>query len=119
MGALYDSTDIYLMSPTADNMPLSLLECFAAGLPVVSSNAGGIPSMIEDQQTGLLFASNDHRAMAACALRLLEEPGLASRLAAKAQGQCAQYSWSQIGPQWMALYGCLRSQRLDSSISSV
>ena len=43
MAALYDTADIYLMSPNADNMPLSLLECFAAGLPVVSSKAGGIP----------------------------------------------------------------------------
>ena len=78
MGALYNSADIYLMSPNADNMPLSLLECFAAGLPVVSSSAGGIPNIVEDQVSGLLFAPNDHQAMAACALRLLEEPGLAS-----------------------------------------
>jgi glycosyltransferase involved in cell wall biosynthesis len=104
MPALYDSADIYLMSPNADNMPLSLLECFAAGLPVVSSNAGGIPNIVQDQRNGLLFAPNDHRAMAACALRLLEEPGLASRLAANAQTQCAQYSWPEIGPQWIGLY---------------
>jgi len=43
MTALYDASDVYLMSPDADNMPLSVLECFASGLPVVSSNAGGIP----------------------------------------------------------------------------
>jgi glycosyltransferase involved in cell wall biosynthesis len=104
MGALYNSADIYLMSPDADNMPLSLLECFAAGLPVVSSSAGGIPNIVEDQVNGLLFAPNDHRAMAACALRLLEEPGLASFLAGNAQAQCARYSWSAIGPQWIALY---------------
>ena len=104
MGALYDSADIYLMSPDADNMPLSLLECFASGLPVVSSSAGGIPNIVEDQNTGLLFPPNDHQAMAACALRLLEEPALASRLAAKAQLQCARYAWSNIGPQWIAHY---------------
>ena len=104
MAALYDSADIYLMSPDADNMPLSLLECFAAGLPVVSSSAGGIPGMIEDQTNGLLFAPGDHRAMAACALRFLEEPGLASRLAANARATCSRYSWTAIGPQWMALY---------------
>jgi glycosyltransferase involved in cell wall biosynthesis len=104
MGALYDSADIYLMSPDADNMPLSLLECFAAGLPVVSSSAGGIPDIVEDQMNGLLFAPNDHHAMAACALRLLEEPGLGSRLAGNALNQCARYSWSAIGPHWTALY---------------
>jgi glycosyltransferase involved in cell wall biosynthesis len=105
MAALYDAADIYLMSPNADNMPLSLLECFAAGLPVVASNAGGVPNMVQDQVNGLLFAPDDHRAMAACALRLLEEPGLASRLAANARGQCARYEWAVIGPQWLALYG--------------
>jgi glycosyltransferase involved in cell wall biosynthesis len=104
MAALYNSADIYLMSPNADNMPLSLLECFSAGLPVVSSDAGGIPNMVQDQVNGLLFAINDHQAMAACALRLLEEPGLAACLASNAQAQCARYAWSEIGPQWLAVY---------------
>jgi glycosyltransferase involved in cell wall biosynthesis len=116
MAALYDSADIYLMSPNADNMPLSLLECFAAGLPVVSSDAGGIPNMVQDQVNGLLFAIDDHQAMAACALRMLEEPGLASRLAANAQAQCDRYAWSEIGPQWRAVYF---QQRLDASINCV
>jgi glycosyltransferase involved in cell wall biosynthesis len=115
MAALYDSADIYLMSPNADNMPLSVLECFAAGLPVVSSNAGGIPNIIEDQNTGLLFALDDHVAMAACSLRLLEEPGLAARLAANARSWCAKYAWSAIGPQWTALY----RYRSLASINSV
>jgi glycosyltransferase involved in cell wall biosynthesis len=104
MGGLYDSADVYLMSPDADNMPLSLLECFAAGLPVVSSSAGGIPNMVTDQINALLFAPNDHQAMAACALRLLEEPGLASRLAGNARAQCDRYAWTAIGPQWTTLY---------------
>jgi glycosyltransferase involved in cell wall biosynthesis len=90
MAALYDSAEIYLMSPNADNMPLSVLECFAA--------------------------PGDHLGMAACALRLIEEPGLASRLAANARAQCARYSWSQIGPQWVALYG---RQLSAASIKSV
>jgi glycosyltransferase involved in cell wall biosynthesis len=114
MAALYDCADIYLMSPRADNMPLSLLECFAAGLPVVSSQAGGIPEMIEDQINGLLFACDDHRAMAACALRMLEEPGLASELAAEARSRCARYAWSEIGPQWSALYAQFSEAAMNS-----
>ena len=115
MAALYDSADIYLMSPNADNMPLSLLECFAAGLPIVSSNAGGVSKMVEDQRTGLLFPPNDPQAMAACALRLLEEPGLAARLAGNARAECEKYAWARIGPQWIAQYRHL----LDRSINSV
>lgn len=114
MAALYDSADIYLMSPNADNMPLSLLECFAAGLPVVSSNVGGVPGIVEDGVNGLLFAPNDHHTMAACALRLLEEPGLALRLAANARAGYAQYSWPHIGPQWAALYAHLSEASINS-----
>jgi glycosyltransferase involved in cell wall biosynthesis len=113
-GALYDSADIYLMSPDADNMPLSLLECFASGLPVVSSSAGGIPNIVEDRVNGLLFAPGDHQAMAACALSLLEEPGLAARLASNARSECAKYAWSAIGPQWMALYARLSAASINS-----
>ena len=113
MPALYDSSDIYLMSPDADNMPLSLLECFAAGLPVVSSSAGGISHLIQDQLNGMLFMPGDHCGMAACALRLLEEPGLAARLASEARRSCARYSWSDIGPQWMELYRRLADRFLS------
>jgi glycosyltransferase involved in cell wall biosynthesis len=114
MAGVYDLADIYLTSPNADNMPLSLLECFTAGLPAVASNAGGIPNLIEDDVTGLLFPPNDHHAMARCALRLLEEPGLAERLAGNARARCARFSWSAIGPQWIALYRDL----LEASINS-
>ena len=72
MGALYDAADIYLMSPNADNMPLSLLECFAAGLPIVSSTAGGIPNIVEDQTNGLLFRaqrSSSHGRLRAASAR--------------------------------------------------
>jgi glycosyltransferase involved in cell wall biosynthesis len=113
-GALYDASDIYLMSPNADNMPLSLLECFASGLPVVSSSAGGVRNIVEDRVNGLLFAPDDHQAMAACALRLLEEPGLAARLASNARSECAKYAWSAIGPQWMALYARLSAAPINS-----
>ncbi len=115
MGALYHSADIYWMSPNADNMPLSLLECFAAGLPIISSRAGGVPNIVEDQRTGLLFPPGDHEAMAACALRLLEEPGLAAHLAGNARAECDKYAWVRIGPQWIARYRHL----LERSIKSV
>jgi glycosyltransferase involved in cell wall biosynthesis len=101
---LYDSAEVYLMSPDADNMPLSVLECFAAGLPVVASNAGGIPNIVDHQRTGLLFPPGDHEAMANCALRLLEEPGLATQLSVNARAECVKYAWPQIRPQWLALY---------------
>jgi glycosyltransferase involved in cell wall biosynthesis len=104
MQELYDMADIYLMSPNSDNMPLSVLECFAAGLPVVSTNAGGIPRIVENNRTGLLVPSNDHRAMAEASLRLLREEGLASRLTGNAREECRHYEPSIIARRWVSLY---------------
>ncbi len=81
MAALYDSADIYLMSPTPTTCRSRCWNVSRLGLPVVASDAGGVPNMVQDQVNGLLFAPDDHQAMAACAIRLLEgaRPGIPSR----------------------------------------
>jgi L-malate glycosyltransferase len=102
--ALYDRADIYLTSPDVDNMPLSLLECHASGLPVVATKAAGIPYIARDGETALLVPRNDHEAMAGAALRLIEEDGLARRLARAARRECERYSWPAVREEWLALY---------------
>jgi glycosyltransferase involved in cell wall biosynthesis len=104
VAALYDAADIYLTSPNIDNMPLSLLECYASGLPVVATKAGGIPYIARDEETALLVELNDHEAMARAALRLIEEDGLAQRLALAARVECARYSPAAVRKEWLALY---------------
>jgi glycosyltransferase involved in cell wall biosynthesis len=104
MPELYDDADIYLMSPDIDNMPLSILECFASGLPVVSTAVGGVPEMITDERTGLLAAPNDDRALAEAALRLIEEPGLALRLTGNAREECDRYGPARVAADWGRLY---------------
>lgn len=105
MPELYDRTDIYLNSPYIDNMPNSILEAYASGLPVVTSDAGGIPYIVRDQETGLVVPTRDHEALAAAALRLLSEPELARSLAASARREVEEhYSWEQVQDQWLALY---------------
>lgn len=101
---LYDGADIYLTSPNIDNMPGSLLECYASGLPLVATKAGGIPYIARDEETALLVDLNDHEAMARAALRLIEEEGLAQRIARAARLQCALYSPTAVRKDWLALY---------------
>lgn len=101
---LYDAADIYLTSPNLDNMPGSLLECYASGLPVVATKAGGIPYIARDEETALLVELNDHEAMARAALRLIEEVGLAHRIALSAREQCQRYSPAAVRRDWLALY---------------
>ena len=101
---LYDAADIYFTSPNIDNMPLSLLECYASGLPVVATKAGGIPYIASDNQTALLVDLDDHEAMARAAFRLLEEAGLAKSLTTSAREQCKLYSRAAVREAWLNLY---------------
>jgi L-malate glycosyltransferase len=105
MARLYDEADVYLNAPNIDNMPNSLIECFAAGLPIVSTDAGGIPHIVADGVSGLLVPVGDDAALAQAALRVLREHGLAGRLTAAARAVALEkYSWESVRDRWLALY---------------
>jgi glycosyltransferase involved in cell wall biosynthesis len=101
---LYDSVDIYLNSPNLDCMPGSLIECFASGLPIVSTNAGGIPYIVNDGQTGLLVDCDDHQSLAARAIYLLKNADYAGKIIAAARAESEKYSWENVREKWLALY---------------
>jgi glycosyltransferase involved in cell wall biosynthesis len=108
MGELYGRADVYLNAPDIDNMPNSIIEAFAAGLPVVTTNAGGIPFVVTHGETGLVVERNDAQGLASAALRLVREPVLARRLAAQAHAECvARYVWSAVRDEWEQLYRSL------------
>ena len=97
MPGYFDAADIYLNSPNIDNMPTSILEAFAAGVPVISSDAGGIPYIIRNGENGVLVGRDDHEAMAAAALDLLDDAGRAVRLADTARAEVLErYSWPAV-----------------------
>jgi glycosyltransferase involved in cell wall biosynthesis len=103
--ALYASADVMVVtSDERDNVPMSILEAFAAGLPVVSTASAGIPELVRDGETGLLAPPGDHRAIAAAILRLLDDPELAGRLARAAREWLARHRWEAVREQWLALY---------------
>ena len=105
MAHWYDEADVYLNSSDIDNMPNSIIEAFACGLPVVTTRPGGIPYVVEHERNGLLVECGDHEALAASALRLLEEPALAERLIAEGLRDVEQrYTWEAVSDQWAALY---------------
>jgi glycosyltransferase involved in cell wall biosynthesis len=101
---LYDSADIYLTSPNIDCMPGSLLECFASGLPVVATKAGGIPYISKHGESALLVDINDHEALAASAMRLLEDEDLVERLTNGGLEEVKRYHWAPVRDQWAELY---------------
>lgn len=105
----YAEADIYLQTPNIDNMPASVLEAFASGCVVVSTNAGGVPAILTDGIHGRLVDIDDHEAAAQRILELLALPDFAERLATAARESCERYRWDNVRTQWLDLYrGVLR-----------
>jgi glycosyltransferase involved in cell wall biosynthesis len=105
MAEMYDAADIYVMSPVIDNMPGTVLECFASGLPVVSTAAGGVPHVAEHGRNALLTPPGSPDALATACFRLLEEPELAYRLSEQAYRDCIErYSADSVRQQWKQVY---------------
>jgi glycosyltransferase involved in cell wall biosynthesis len=104
MPDLLRAADIYLNSSDIDNMPGSIIEAFAWGLPVVTTDAGGIPFIVSDQQNGLIVPRGDHAALARAAIRLLEDGDLADGLITRARDECKKYRWESVRNEWLELY---------------
>lgn len=97
--------DIFLNTTNTDNTPVSVLEAMACGLPVVSTNAGGLPYLLEDGHDALLVPSGDDRGMAEAVRRLLMDPELAARLSTNAREKVEGFDWSAVIPQWKQVLG--------------
>lgn len=92
--------DIFINTNTIDNMPVSVIEACAFGLPVVSTNVGGVPDLLTEGKTGLMVPSEDDAAMAEQILRLLRDPDLAATLSANARLLAESCSWDNVRPLW-------------------
>ncbi len=102
--ALYQTTDISLNPSLIDNTPISVLESLASGVPVVSTNVGGVPYLLEDECTGLLVPPGDPDAMAKAILRLLHDASLANSLQKNAALYVQRFKWASVMPVLFAAY---------------
>lgn len=104
MAGLYRISDLILNPSRVDNMPNSLLEAMASGVPIVSTNAGGIPDMVEDGKTALLVPPGDAQAMATAAVRILDDGDLARSMRNAGIEAARRYTWDEVRPLLYAAY---------------
>jgi glycosyltransferase involved in cell wall biosynthesis len=95
---LYRSADLLVNPSTVDNMPISLLEAMASGIPIVSTDVGGIPHIVENGKSALLVPSRDPAAMADAMLRVFGDRGLAAALASAGLAAAESYTWTRVRP---------------------
>jgi glycosyltransferase involved in cell wall biosynthesis len=104
MPQLYEEHDIFVNASVVDNQPVSILEAFSAGLPVVSTATGDIPFMVRNGETGVLAASCKASAVADALIDLWRDPEGARQLAAHAHEEVDRYTWPAVRERWAEIY---------------
>jgi glycosyltransferase involved in cell wall biosynthesis len=97
-------SDIFINTTHVDNAPVGVVEMCAMGLPVVSTNVGGVPDLLTHEETGLLVPDGDVEAMTNAIVRLVREPELAARLSRNGPALAARCAWPAVRTQWEALF---------------
>jgi glycosyltransferase involved in cell wall biosynthesis len=96
--------DVFLNTSSVDNVPVSVMEALACGLCVVSTNAGGLPDLLDDGADALLVPAGNALAMAAATRRVLTESGLAGQISQRGREKVESMDWSVILPRWKHLF---------------
>ena len=100
----YDRADIFVNASWLDNMPVSVLEAFAAGTPVVTTAPESMRYLVDHERTGLLSTPGDPHELAENVLRVLHDPSLAERLADQAYQESRRVEWKVVREQWLDVY---------------
>lgn len=101
----YNQYDVAILPSLFDNSPLFIYESMAAGLPVIASNVGGIPELIEDGKTGYLFKKNNVEELASHIINLIENPQKRKQMGKAAEKFIYNYaSVGKIAKQKIKLY---------------
>lgn len=95
--------DIFINTTHFDNTPVSVLEAMALGLPVVSTNVGGIPYLLKNDEEALLVAPDEVIPFVHAVERLLKSPELVEKLSSQGRRKVENFDWSVVKQAWFAL----------------
>lgn len=96
VAALYQDADLMLNGSLVDNTPNSLIEAMASGVPVVSTDSGGIPQLVTHQKDALLVPAGQPAELAEAALRVLQDEALRQGLIEAGLANAARFSWHKV-----------------------
>ncbi|MFM2135284.1 MAG: hypothetical protein RL021_684 [Bacteroidota bacterium] len=105
------SLDLFLMTSSTEGLGSTVLDAFAAEVPVVATTAGGIPELVSDESTGLLAPVKDHERLAAAALRLLSDKSLRETVVRNAAAKVEGFAFREMARKTRAVYEEVLSER--------
>ncbi len=103
VGRRLSRADVFLNTANVDNAPVTVLEAMACGLPVVTTDVGGLPQLVSHGRDALLVAADDPISMADSVLEILRTPVLAASLSREARRTAAASDWTDQLPRWERL----------------
>jgi glycosyltransferase involved in cell wall biosynthesis len=106
---LLQAADIYVLPSYFEGVPMSILEAMAAGLPVIATRVGGVPEIVEHEQTGLLIDAGDVTALARQIERLTRDEALRLRFGQAGRKSAERFDVRRYGRQLIEHYQTLCS----------
>lgn len=104
MAEAYQSAELMINPSLADNMPNSILEAWASGVPVVSTNVGGVPFMATDGVNVSLVPPGNPGEIANASVALLKDRSLWCQRAEAGRAEAQRYTWEKVQPQLADVY---------------
>ncbi len=112
----FDEHDVFLNTNRVDNTPVTVIEAMASGLPVVSTNAGGLSYLIDHERNGLLVPIADSAAMADAVTSLIGDPQRVESLSVSGRSVAESCAEDTVAAAWHRLFGSIRTSPARESI---
>jgi L-malate glycosyltransferase len=105
MPYLYNLADTFMLPSYSESFPMTVLEAMASKLPVIATDVGGIPEMIDSNRNGLLFQPGNPRGLSSSLLKVLGDHKFAARLAENARAKvCSELSATKMASSTAEMY---------------
>lgn len=100
---LAQNHDVFINTTHFDNTPISVIEAMALGLPIVSTNVGGLPFLISNQENGYLVNDNDVKEMVVQIENIINFPIQTIKIVNNAKNLVSKMDWKVVESQWLSL----------------
>lgn len=100
---LSKSYNVFMNTSKFDNMPVSVIEAMALGLPIVSTDVGGMPFLLKQEEDGILVPKNDSIAMSKAIIETIKNVERTKERIKNARHKAEQFDWRIVRSKWLTL----------------